>query len=95
MLARGGILTRLRDTVTNTKPIEKCWAALFDIWRGAGFEYHLDLHTMGHHLTCVSPQQPPLSEKGARLAQKLGQFQPFMAVFLQGCIGQLASFGPT
>jgi hypothetical protein len=36
--------------VTNSKPIEKCWAVLFELWKGAGFCYHLDLHTMGHHL---------------------------------------------
>jgi hypothetical protein len=35
------------------------------------------------------------SEKDAKLAQKLGQLQPFVAVFPQGCMGQLASFGPT
>jgi hypothetical protein len=35
------------------------------------------------------------SEKDAKLAEKLGQLQPFMAVFPQECVGQLASFGPT
>jgi hypothetical protein len=36
------------------------------------------------------------SEKDAKLAQKLGQLQPFLAVFPQKCTGQLApSFGPT
>jgi hypothetical protein len=34
-------------------------------------------------------------EKDAKLAQKLGQLQPFAAVFPQECTGQLASFGPT
>ena len=34
-------------------------------------------------------------EKDAELAQKLGQLQPFIAVFPQGCMGQLGSFGPT
>ena len=34
------------------------------------------------------------SEKDAKLAQKLDQLQPFMAVFLLECMGQLASFGP-
>jgi hypothetical protein len=34
-------------------------------------------------------------EKAAKLAQKLGQLQPFVAVSLQECMGQLASFGPT
>jgi hypothetical protein len=29
------------------------------------------------------------------LAQKLIQLQPFIAVFQQECMGQLASFGPT
>jgi arylsulfatase A-like enzyme len=32
--------------------------------------------------------------KLAKLAQKLGQLQPFMAVLLLECPGQLASFGP-
>ena len=35
------------------------------------------------------------SEKDAKLAQKLGQLQPFIVVFPQECMGQLASFGPT
>jgi hypothetical protein len=35
------------------------------------------------------------SEKDAKLAQKLGQPQAFMAVFRLKCVGQLASFGPT
>jgi hypothetical protein len=33
------------------------------------------------------------SEKDARLAQKLGQHQPFMTVFPLECMGQLAPFG--
>ena len=37
----------------------------------------------------------PRSEKDATLAQKLGQLQPFIAVFPQKCVGQLAYFGPT
>jgi hypothetical protein len=36
------------------------------------------------------------SEKDAKLAQKLGQLQPFMAVSIPtGITGQLAYFGPT
>ena len=35
------------------------------------------------------------SEKDAKLAQKLGQLQPFIAVFPHACMGQLASVGPT
>ena len=35
------------------------------------------------------------SKKDAELAQMLGQLQPFIAVFPQECIGQLAAFGPT
>ena len=35
------------------------------------------------------------SEKDTKLAQKLGQLQPCIAVFPQECMGQLASFGPT
>ena len=38
---------------------------------------------------------PAQSEKDAKLAQKLGQLQPFLAEFPQECAGQLASFGPT
>ena len=30
-----------------------------------------------------------------KLAQKLGQLQPFLAVLLQECLGQFASFSPT
>jgi hypothetical protein len=37
-----------------------------------------------------------LSEKDAnKLAQKLAQLQPFIAVFPQECMDQLAFFGPT
>jgi hypothetical protein len=35
------------------------------------------------------------SEEDAKLAQKLGQLQPFIAVSRQECMGQLAAFGPT
>jgi hypothetical protein len=35
------------------------------------------------------------SERDSRLAQNLGQLQPFTAGFPQECMGQLASFGPT
>ena len=34
-------------------------------------------------------------EKDAKLAQKLGQLQQFIAVFPSECMDQLASFGPT
>jgi hypothetical protein len=34
------------------------------------------------------------SEKDAKLAQKLGQLQPPIAVLPEECMGQLASFGP-
>ena len=40
-------------------------------------------------------EQATQSEKDTKLAQKLGQLQPFMVVFLLECMGQLASFGPT
>ena len=40
-------------------------------------------------------QIPAASEKDAKLAQKLDQLQPVLAVFLQECMGQLTSFGPT
>jgi hypothetical protein len=35
------------------------------------------------------------SETDAKLAQKLGQLQPFIAVFLQEYVGQLPSCEPT
>ena len=35
------------------------------------------------------------SEKAAKLDQKLGQLEPFTAVFPQECMGQLGSFRPT
>jgi hypothetical protein len=35
------------------------------------------------------------SKKEAKLAQKLGQLQPYIAVLPQECMGQLASFGPS
>jgi hypothetical protein len=40
---------------------------------------------------------PPgqVSETDAVSTQKLGQLQPFIAVFSQECMGKLASFGPT
>ena len=34
-------------------------------------------------------------EKDAKLAQKLGQLQPFITAFAQQCTDQLASFGST
>jgi hypothetical protein len=34
-------------------------------------------------------------EKDAEWAQKLGQLQPFLAVLLLECMGQLAYFGPS
>ena len=43
-----------------------------------------------------APNKPRRSsEKDAKLAQKLGQRQPFRAAFPQECMGQLASFEPT
>jgi hypothetical protein len=35
------------------------------------------------------------SEKTPKLAQKLRQLQPFMAVLPQECLGRLAYFGPS
>jgi hypothetical protein len=34
-------------------------------------------------------------KKDVKLAQKLGQLQPFIAVPPQECMGQLVYFGPT
>ena len=55
-----------------------------------------------HHRAPVDPTKDSslcsikvASERDAELAQKLGQLQPFIAVFPQECMGQLASFGPT
>ena len=48
--------------------------------------------------TCPPSLPTPLrrqSENDAKLAQELGQLQPFIAVFLLESMGQLASFGPT
>ena len=42
-----------------------------------------------------SQDEPRASEKDTKLAQKLGQLQPFVAAFPRECVGQLASFGPT
>ena len=48
------------------------------------------------HVLPLSHRDRPASEKDAKLAQKLGQLQPFIAVFQQECIlGQRASFRPT
>jgi hypothetical protein len=38
------------------------------------------------------PRLRAAGEKDAKLAQKLGQLQPFIAVYPQECMGQLASF---
>ena len=45
-------------------------------------------------------EEPPhkndsISEKDAKLAQKSGQLRPFIAVFPQEYVGQLAYFGRT
>jgi hypothetical protein len=59
------------------------------------------LHTYGGSRMIMIVDAPwqlvmrPSSEKDAKLAQKLGQLQPFIAVFPQECMGQLAYFGPT
>jgi hypothetical protein len=44
---------------------------------------------------CLPTSLNPLSETDAKSAQKLGQLQPCIAVFLLEYMGQLASFGPT
>jgi hypothetical protein len=44
-----------------------------------------------HHEACPRTA----SEKDAKLAQKLGQLQPFIAAFPPECMGQLTYFGPT
>jgi hypothetical protein len=54
-----------------------------------------------HSHRAVLPAEMPLrarvrvSEQDAKLAQKLGQLQPFLDVLPQECVGQLAYFGPT
>jgi hypothetical protein len=46
--------------------------------------------------TAVITTRPLLaSEKATKLFQTLGQLQPFIAVFQQECMGQLAFFEPT
>jgi hypothetical protein len=49
-----------------------------------------------HKRRTLRGDRPPLGEVGldTKLAQKLGQLQPFIAVFPQGCMGPLASFLP-
>jgi hypothetical protein len=52
-------------------------------------------HTSRHHVR-VAELEVAASEKDAKLVQKLGQLQPFIAVFPRECMGQLACFaGPT
>jgi hypothetical protein len=53
-----------------------------------------------HSTVCIVLGQSSLreadpAEKDAKLAQKLGQLQPLIAVLAPECAGQLASFGPT
>jgi hypothetical protein len=38
---------------------------------------------------------PGTTPQVRKIAQKLGQLQPFLAVFLQECMGQHVYFGPT
>ena len=45
------------------------------------------------HVVQVRGRDP--GEEDAKLAQKLGQLQLFLAVFTQEYLGQLVSFGPT
>jgi hypothetical protein len=60
----------------------------------AGAKFTLDLNE--RNVAFVSQWANfPTSEKDDKLAQKLGQLQPSIAVFPQECTGQLASFGPT
>jgi hypothetical protein len=51
--------------------------------------------SLGHTAYGLEIYTAALREKDARLAQKLGQLQPFVAVFSQGCTGQLGPLGPT
>jgi hypothetical protein len=46
------------------------------------------------HLRALHRRPDHESEKDAKLAQRLGQLQPFIAILPQECMGQLASFGP-
>ena len=43
----------------------------------------------------LQPVRRQPSEKDAKLAQKLGQLQPFIAIFSLECMGQLGYFGAT
>jgi hypothetical protein len=43
--------------------------------------------------SCVITSRRVRSEKDAKLAQKLGKLQSFIAMFPQECMDQLASFG--
>jgi hypothetical protein len=72
--------------------VQHAWHGLLQRWQlGQPLEQLQRRHRRGRRREL--PQ--PTSEKDAKLAQKLGQLQPFIAVFPHECMGQLASFGPT
>ena len=52
---------------------------------------YVDLWAMN---SCIVYLIVRISEEDVKLAQKMGQLQPFIAVLPQECMGQLASFGP-
>jgi hypothetical protein len=60
----------------------------------AAMEIHVD-SLEGSGSFHLQAQIVGTSEKDAKLAQKLGQIQPFIAVSPQECMGQLAPSGPT
>jgi hypothetical protein len=57
-------------------------------YAGGKLDGDISGHTAREQLDCKG-------EKDAKLAQKLGQLQPFIAVFSRENMCQLASFGPT
>jgi hypothetical protein len=61
---------------------------------GGGRFVDCDVSSAGLQPVFIDQGADP-SERDATLAQKLGQLQPFLAVFPQECMGQLAYFGPT
>jgi hypothetical protein len=49
----------------------------------------------GYYPMCEVKRPHANQVRKPKLAQKLGRLQPFIAVFPQECMGQLACFGPT
>jgi hypothetical protein len=82
----------LANSDTCQRPTTGVWElALYPLLDHAAGPAHAS--RPGHHAPPVH-YALELSEKDAKLVQKLGQHQPFIAVFPHECMGQRASFGP-